>query len=86
MPWGTVLTKSSYSSWDDGYGLVHYLGSNDINFFVNNYNSTKASIDIPIGQWSYVVGTYDGSNIKLYVNGLLGSSFAYLGSISMALL
>lgn len=82
MQWGTVLTKSSYSSWDDGYGLAHYLGSNDINFFINNYNYNKTSTNISIGQWSYIVGTYDGSNIKLYVNGQLKSSFAYLGSIS----
>jgi hypothetical protein len=75
--WATVAMKTTSDSWNDGFGLAHYQGGNGINFFINNYSTNEASGTLSLNTWSYVVGTYDGSNIKLYINGVLVSSAAY---------
>ena len=36
---------------------------------------------VPAGIWTHVAATYDGSNVRLYINGLLDSSFAYSDGI-----
>src|SRR5262249_23772414 len=48
-----------------------------IHFFVNNYAAHTVQAPLPAGQWSYVVGTYDGAALRLYVNGVLVNSQAY---------
>jgi len=78
----TIVMKTSSSSWNDGYGLAHYAGTNDINFFVNNYTSYKVSGTLEFNQWSHVVGTYDGSQIRLYINGKLIDSYNYSSAIN----
>src|SRR5437667_307825 len=75
-----VLMKSSNSSWGDGYGLGQY-GTGNISFFINNYAGHVVSSTIPAGQYSHVVGTYDGATIRLYVNGELTSSTSYVAAI-----
>ncbi len=37
---------------------------------------------VPLNQWSHVVGTYDGSNLQLFINGTHDSSEAASGSIA----
>lgn len=81
--WSTVVMKSTNGSWGDGYGLAHYTGTdNNINFFINNYSANKATGTITPGQWAYVTGTYDGANIKLYINGVLIQSTPYSTALS----
>ena len=80
--WATILMKSTSDSWADGYGLAHYTGANDINFFINDYNSNKASGTLDTGRWSHIAGTYNGSHISLYINGVLAQSVEYSTPIS----
>jgi parallel beta-helix repeat protein len=78
MPlYGTVAMKSSSSSWNDGYGM--YWNSGKLRFFVNNYNGTNTYVEatVPTGSWSHVVGTYDGTALKFYINGALVATTAY---------
>ena len=79
--YGGVLSKSSTSSWNDGYGLATYTDGR-IHFYVNNYSSNEVSADLPANTWTHVAGTYDGSTLKLYVNGALVSSKDYAASIN----
>lgn len=37
---------------------------------------------ISLNKWTHIAGVYDGSNVKVYVNGELGGSMAYSGSIA----
>ena len=67
-----VLDKSTSTLRNDGYGLYHSSGN--ISFFVNNTSSGLVSTPLAIGQWSHVVATYDGSRLRLFIDGELQSS------------
>ncbi len=48
-------------------------------------NATKAAAGpsaLPVNTWSYLAATYDGSNLRLYVNGTLTTTTAATGSMS----
>ena len=38
--------------------------------------------DIPLNAWTHIASTYDGQNIKLYINGELVKTVAATGAIS----
>ena len=76
-----IAVKSSTPSWTDGYGLGEYGTPGQIDFFINLYYANYVTAAIPLGQWSQIIGTYDGSTIRLYVNGVLASSKAYAAAI-----
>ncbi len=38
---------------------------------------------LPLNQWAFVVGTYDGTTVKIYVNGSLVNSAAFSGAINV---
>jgi len=78
----TIAIKTTSSSWNDGWGLFHYTGANDIRFFINGYNANYVSANIPIGSWSHITGTFDGSLISIYTNGTLTATSTYSGSIN----
>ncbi len=72
--WMAAVIKVSDDSWEDGWGLVHNYGSGKyLNFFVGDYD-TYARIKLKTDTWTHVVGTYDGSTIKIYKNGTLKES------------
>lgn len=56
-------------------------------FILSNSSNTIFSVTTPlnfftIGEWYHIVGTYDGSTMKLYVNGMLIASSAASGNIA----
>jgi len=60
----------------DGYSL-EFMGTNGVIFSVN-VNGTVWGFatdpaPVPFSQWSHVAGVYDGTNVSIYVNGLLVS-------------
>jgi hypothetical protein len=82
--WDTVLMKSSDWNWTDGYRL--HWGGGYMRFWVNNWNGSSpvdfVDFTPPYDQWAHIVGTYDGSNVSVYVNGTLAGSVAYSGGIT----
>ncbi len=67
------------SSWDSSGVFLPTLmvGSNDAN--ANGHASAAGAM--PLNDWCHIVGTYDGTTIKLYVNGVLSGSTSYATSI-----
>jgi hypothetical protein len=70
-----------------GYYEHFYLGFENGNYrwFVNTsggYSSTALGGASPTGQWVHVVGTYDGSTVKLYANGVQQFSAAHSGTFA----
>jgi len=64
-------------SGDSGYGLnLNNTGKGDVSMWVsasgNNGNHwVKSEMNVCDGQWHQVVGTYDGHEMKLYIDGRL---------------
>lgn len=66
------------------YSLM-MAGPQDVEFSINSAGSitelTTNTNVLKIGQWSYVVGVYDGAKMYIYVNGALVASTAKTGAI-----
>jgi RHS repeat-associated protein len=79
---GTVVEKRDHLN---DYGLALDPNTGDpgsIVFYVQDINSAQVETHIPAGQWSYVVGTYNGTTVNLYVNGQLAGSLDYHATLA----
>ncbi len=70
-------------SWSRGYGF-YYSSSSEVCFHINSYSSNKACAPISEEIWHHLVGTYNGSEIALYVNGSKYSNDSFTGTIGVA--
>ena len=69
--WMAGVIKVSDEDWNDGWGLVHKNNSGEkIRFFVNGYTH-QVTTSLSNDTWTYIVGTYDGTTMKIYKNGTL---------------
>ena len=73
---------------DHAYMLRHGSGET-FDFFIHSSGawhqiSATAPDALYLDSWVHVVGTFDGSDIKLYINGVLAASEAYSGTMSLA--
>ncbi len=79
----------AYHWYDDGYGLFYQpeeVGDGHMAFFINHYNDNKAySVAFTKNAWHHVAGTYDGETIRVYVDGVEGTSSPYSGDIVNAM-
>jgi predicted outer membrane repeat protein len=69
---------------DGSYGLVYLVGQDrlSISLNVNGWADHLSACTISIDTWYHVVGTYDGAEWRLYVDGSLDNSGSLPGSIS----
>jgi len=75
--YGRILQKGIDIT--NGEFNLHYDGNNnDVKCYING-SSTDSSI-LNYDEWYHVMCTYDGENIKLYINGMLNSSTVYVSS------
>ncbi len=70
---------------DHTYAIKH-ASSNAIQFFI--YDAGWHTADVKVdstfnGDWHHVLGTYDGNEVKTYVDGILGATVAHKGSIQV---
>ena len=65
------------------------LEDNDIpQFVVRTSSGTKkcsGTTEMQINKWYHIAGTYDGSNLRIYVNGILEKTVAHTGNITNSL-
>ena len=77
--WTAIVTKGD-SSWR----LHRYGNTSVIAFSVGGLSSgdLAGNRNVDDGQWHYVAGVYDGTNLFLYVDGALDASAPATGSIA----
>jgi hypothetical protein len=75
--WPNLTSNINYS-----LGSLNDNSPNLQNGFFNGvWRVTPAGYNLTAGNWYYIVGTYDGSTVKLYVNNSLVQSTSYTGSV-----
>jgi hypothetical protein len=81
-----VLSKGAFQCNYPSYGLYSGL-SGGISFLIGGasqfYRSAEAPASVWDGKWHHVAGTYDGKNLRLYVDGVqVGQPTAAPGGIN----
>jgi hypothetical protein len=75
----SIINKSTSTS----YGMI--LQNNapfmQVVTTIGGGDYAQCSTPVPLNTWSYLTGTYDGANIKMYVNGTLCATTAKTGTI-----
>ncbi|RLF41460.1 MAG: hypothetical protein DRN12_03245, partial [Thermoplasmata archaeon] len=68
--------------WNPEYQL--YCSDGNVHFRVGAHDLSKASTGAPLSlnTWHYIVGTYDGINLKLYIDGSLANSTTSTGGLT----
>jgi hypothetical protein len=79
-----IKKDSSYNSWDNiiskkneslyAYALTMRRHEDDVRLIVNTTSTSSNGGEVTAGTWNHIVGTYDGSNLILYINGKEASS------------
>jgi MSHA biogenesis protein MshQ len=84
--WANIVTNNSNAASDVGqFWLQHSTANGKFEFAVQTTAGRKYIISTvsPVqGQWQHVAGVYDGSTIKVYVNGVPTGSTAVTGNLA----
>lgn len=79
-----IATKLVHSSSKEGYALGLW-SDNTVAFMVgrswSNWNLALSDQVLSAGEWYHVAGVYDGTNIKVYINGVERGSQPYSSGI-----
>ncbi len=74
-----VLGKANNTATDDAY-VVYKSSGHLLYFHVKSYlNAAVSTTSLSAGSWYFFTGTYDGANIKTYLNGVLEGTTGYAG-------
>lgn len=77
------------SKWGSGSGYEMDVFNGNIEFGINQNNYLTTNISNLLNTWIHIVGTYDRSSAKIYVNGVLRNSLSRseaIGNSSFSLL
>jgi hypothetical protein len=85
------ILNSEHNCWlgkgDNAYAIKHQTG-NYLEFFIydGEWHSTNYTTDIESlnGDWHHMAGTYDGSELKFYLDGELAANLVYSSTIGTA--
>lgn len=79
-----IASKLVHASNREGYALGLWT-DNTVAFIVgqswSNWSMAQSTEALQAGQWYHVVGTYDGTDIKVYINGEEDGTQNYTGGI-----
>lgn len=79
---GSILSKDGWATGDNGYCLrVGANGTLSFNIGNSGWHEATSSAVMAINQWYHVAGTYDGTSLKVYINGILANTVVYVGTI-----
>jgi len=75
--WQGIVTKG-----DTAWRIVRDNKTDQVQFACDGVAALSGTINVNDGQWHHILGLYDGSQIYLYVDGLVDVSEAASGTIS----
>ncbi|KKR82381.1 MAG: hypothetical protein UU29_C0014G0014, partial [Candidatus Daviesbacteria bacterium GW2011_GWA2_40_9] len=76
-----IFYKYNPSSPYQGYGLA-LDASNNPRFWVGGNAWTAGTIAVNDNKWHYLVATYDGTNVRIYIDGVLNKTNAQTATLS----
>ena len=83
----TIISNEEWLNSDNGF-ILRIENSNLIStpqFQIGTtsgwQNVSAPSGSIPLSTWTHIAGTFDGSNIKIFINGIEAASTAFIGSL-----
>ncbi|HKZ55395.1 MAG TPA: DUF2341 domain-containing protein, partial [Anaerolineales bacterium] len=76
-----ILGHTEGDFWNDGYGLF-YNSASEVRFYVDAYNTNVAYATISPTNWNHIAGVYNGTTVRMSVNGVLGTNDTYSGAIT----
>ncbi|MHC4546533.1 MAG: LamG domain-containing protein, partial [Planctomycetota bacterium] len=79
---GGIVMKTTDDWWADGYGLYVYSGA--IKFYVYDWTVAAYKSFTADNQWHHVAGTYDGSNVRIWVDGVEGTPYSFTYGMNSA--
>ena len=84
--WGATILSKQGGSPDRGYGLT--VGENGRIEFNHSIDGAWSTVSTPqilgLNTWYHLAATFDGSVMKLYVNGILQATSNHTGTMSTA--
>ncbi len=84
--WGACIVSKQGSNPDKGYGLtVGENGRIEFNHSINEgWKAVNTAQILGLNSWYHIAGVYDGSQMKIYVNGILQSTLGVQGELKLA--
>lgn len=92
--WSTVLTDPSYIVGKDDWSVTPNVGyslrstsTGELSFVFaggNGWREVISTTKLPVNQWVYVSGTFDGTVLKAYIDGIEVGSANYSGTINLS--
>ena len=78
------LVASSHTDSDHNGFQLMISNSGQPQFWAGNGTSTgnAAGGTVPASGWTYIAGTYDGANVRIYVNGALQTTSGFTGTVT----
>ncbi|MDJ0569076.1 MAG: LamG domain-containing protein [Pleurocapsa sp. MO_192.B19] len=77
--WQAIVTQG-----DDSWRLHRYKNTNQLNFAINGLGSITGSTNVNDGEWHHVAAVYNGSQMRLYVDGQLDAQRNVTGTIPIS--
>jgi len=69
-----ILVKTQDSGGADSYAMFIYEPDHSLYNIVGDGAVNTPSGSVPVNEWFHVAQTYDGSTVKVYINGVLAAS------------
>ncbi len=83
-----ATTRRIFHNYDGGGGWGLDTSAGNLRFYVTSDGAARAvsyaTSNLSDGQWYHIAANYDGTTVKLFVNGALVGSTVYVGTISYA--
>ncbi len=83
--WLAAVSKFVHTSSNEGYSLEIFSDNKVSLLYGNNWsdwNATTSTTALTPGVWSHIAATYDGSTVKIYINGNLSQSAAWANGVT----